>query len=159
MDKFEGLAQTYRQAPWRKQLQILGLFSLLLVLIALVALFYLNVSARAAQAGRQIQEMQKKNEALDIEIEDMQSRLSMILSAEEMEQRALGMGFYLLDSEEVLYLKVHGYVEPRTVILAPASERVISSAPVMPYEYTESLFDWLSRQARQFSLPLTKVIE
>ena len=159
MDKLEGFAQTYIQAPWRKQLQILGLFSLILVLIALVALLYLNVSARAAQAGRQIQKMQEDIEALDIEIEDMQSRLSMILSAEEMEQRALGMGFFLLESADVLYLKVPGYVEQRTVILAPPSERVISSAPVMPFEYTESLFDWLSRQARQFSLPLTQVIQ
>ena len=68
MDKLEGFAQTYIQAPWRKQLQILGLFSLILVLIALVALLYLNVSARAAQAGRQIQKMQEDIEALETHI-------------------------------------------------------------------------------------------
>jgi len=34
MDKF---TQSYSQAPWRKQLQFIGLFSLILVFVALVA--------------------------------------------------------------------------------------------------------------------------
>ena len=72
MDRLEDFAQAYSQAPWRKQLQIIGLFSLILVFGALVAGIYLNVSARAATAGRDIQSKQEEIEALDLEIEDLQ---------------------------------------------------------------------------------------
>jgi len=159
MDQLEGLAQTYTQAPWRKQMQIIGLFALILVLIALVALLYLNVSARASQIGREIQDMQENIEKMNLEIEDMQSRLSMILSADEMERRALSMGFVMLNSEDVQYLKVPGYSERQSVVLAPRTERNVSSAPVMPLEYTESLFKWFKRQAHQFSLPLAEAFQ
>ena len=54
----ENIVQAYRQSPWRIQLQVVGLFLLLLVMIALVAGIYLNVTARAATIGRRIQEMQ-----------------------------------------------------------------------------------------------------
>ena len=105
MEQLEGLAQTYIQAPWRKQRQIIGLFALVLVLMALVALLYLNISARATSVGRQIQAMQEDIDELNLEIEDMQSSLSLILSAEEMERRAIANGFRFLESEDILILK------------------------------------------------------
>ncbi len=42
MDGVRQLTQAYSQAPWRKQLQILGLFLLVVVLAALVAGIYLK---------------------------------------------------------------------------------------------------------------------
>lgn len=158
MEQLEDFTKTYIPAPWRKQRQIIGLFALILVLIALVALLYLNISARATSVGRQIQAMQEDIDTLNLEIEDMQSNLSLILSAEEMERRAIANGFRFLDSEEVLYLEAPGYSKAETVLLAPRSERVVSSAPVMPPEYTESLFDWFYRLLIKFSVPLVKVL-
>ncbi|MGB2910232.1 MAG: hypothetical protein WBB55_06595, partial [Anaerolineales bacterium] len=64
-------------------MQFIGLFSLFLVFIALVAGIYLNVSARTAKVGRDIQYMKKQIETLDREIEDKQSQLAYLLSDRE----------------------------------------------------------------------------
>jgi hypothetical protein len=53
MDRVQSLTQAYSQAPWRKQMQIIGLFLLVLVLTALVGI-YLSVTARAAAVGRDL---------------------------------------------------------------------------------------------------------
>ena len=145
MNHLENLAQTYSQAPWRRQLQIIGLFSLVLVSIALVAGIYLNVSAKSAAVGRDIQAMQSDIEDLDREIEDLQSELATILSSSAMEARALQLGFAPLPAEQTVYLKIPGYVARQPVTLAPNSQRTVVSAPVLPAQYTESLFDWAKR--------------
>jgi cell division protein FtsL len=145
MNHLENLAQTYAQAPWRRQLQIIGLFSLVLVSIALVAGIYLNVSAKAAAVGRDIQVMQVEIDELDREIEDLQSHLATILSSSEMEARALKMGFAPLPAEQTVYLNIPGYVARQPVVLAPNSQRTIVGASVLPAQYTESLFDWARR--------------
>lgn len=146
MNHLENLAQTYAQAPWRRQLQIIGLFLLVLVSIALVAGVYLNVSAKASAVGREIQEMQGDIEVLDREIEDLQSHLATILSSSEMEARALKMGFAPRPAEQTVYLNIPGYVARQPLVLAPNSSRTIVGAPVLPVQYTESLFDWARRR-------------
>ena len=151
MNRLEDFAQAYSQAPWRKQLQIIGLFSLILVFIALIAGIYLNVSARAATVGRDIQSKQDAIELLDLEIEDLQSQLAMILSWPAMDARARAMGFQPVGPEDVLYLPVPGYVERQPAVLAPYTERPIVDAPVLPPEYTESLFEWLNRQVMAYT--------
>lgn len=145
MDRLETLAQTYTQAPWRRQLQIIGLFSLFLTLIGLVAGIYLSVSAKAAVAGRDIQEKQAKIEAIDRDIEDSASRLATILSADEMEARALKMGFRPIEPDQVVYMKIPGYTERDSLLLAPDSPPQVVGAPVTPPEYTESIFTWMRR--------------
>lgn len=157
MDRLEDFAQTYSQAPWRKQLQLIGLFSLVLVFIGLVAGIYLNVSARAATVGREIQSMQDDIEVLDLEIEDLQSQLASILSASEMEARARALGYEPVEPDQVLYLTVSGYIERQPAVLAPYSERAVVSAPVLPREYTESVFEWLKRQVVGYSVFVTEV--
>ena len=142
MDKF---TQSYSQAPWRKQLQFIGLFSLILVFVALVAGIYLNISARAAAVGRNIQDMQRKITVLDREIEDIQSQLALARSVEEMEKRAREMSFEPVVSEDIVYIKIDGYYEPQPVVLAPYKIHSVSSAPVVPEEYTESLINWFKR--------------
>lgn len=157
MDRLEDFAQTYSQAPWRRQLQIIGLFSLVLVFIGLIAGIYLNVSARAATVGREIQSMQDDIEVLNLEIEDMQSQLASILSAAEMEARARALGYEPVQPDQVLYLTVSGYIDRQPAVLAPYSERAVVSAPVLPLEYTESVFEWLKKQAVGYSVFITEV--
>jgi len=158
MNRIEEFSSTYIQAPWRRQLQFIGLFSLALVIIAMVAGIYLNVSARASTIGREIQYMQNRIENSDREIEDLQSQLAQILSAEEMENRAQKLGFENVATEEILYLVVNGFIERQTAVLAPQSgSRNIPSAPVIPPEYTESIFDWLRRKALNFPNLLVEV--
>jgi cell division protein FtsL len=157
MNQLENLAQTYSQAPWRRQLQIIGLFSLVLVSIALVAGIYLNVSAKSAAVGRDIQSMQRKIEVLDRDIEDLQSEKAMILSSSAMEARALQLGFTPLPAEQTVYLKIPGYVARQPVTLAPNSQRTVVSAPVLPAQYTESLFDWAKRYLSSLPSLLSEV--
>ncbi|HEX9091996.1 MAG TPA: hypothetical protein VF831_10930, partial [Anaerolineales bacterium] len=58
MKKEKHLTHAYSQTPWRKQTYLIGVILLFLVCAAIVAGIYLNVTARAAAVGRQIQEMQ-----------------------------------------------------------------------------------------------------
>jgi len=159
MNRLESITQTYTQAPWRKQMQLVGLLSLVLVVAALVAGVYLNVSAQAAAVGRDIQSMQAHIEVLDREIEDLQSELALVSSADEMESRALASGFSPAQVDQVVYLAIPGYVERQPVMMAPYSGRSVTGAPVLPGTYTESLFDWLKRQLKELSLPTLKVAQ
>jgi len=148
MDQLEHITRAYSQAPWRKQWQIIGLVSLILVLIAMIAGVYLSISAQATAVGRDIQSMQATTIAVDRENEDLQSHLALILSSSEMEARARSLGFVPVPPEQIVYLNVPGYEERQPIILAPSNERSVVGARYMPPEYTESIFEWLFVHAR-----------
>ena len=157
MNQVESIAQAYSQAPWRKQLQMIGLFSMILVVIALVAVFYLHISAEAAKIGREIQKMQGTIEVREREIEDLQSKLAMLMSSAEMRRRAEAMGFQASIPDETMYILISGYDERQPAILAPSSSRQVVRAPVTPPEYSESLLDWLDRSFAKYILPKLEV--
>ena len=46
------IIHAYRQAPWRVQRQYVGAFLLSIIIVALISALYLDVTARAALAGR-----------------------------------------------------------------------------------------------------------
>lgn len=158
MDQIENLTQAYSQAPWRKQLQMIGLFSLVLVFVALVAGIYLNVSAQTASTGREIQYMKSQIETLDREIEDMQSHLALLLSDNVMEKRAQGMGFEPIEMNQSEYIQVPGYHERQAVKLAPYTRPEAIKAPSMPEEYTEPLVDWIQDHLNWVSLSIPEVV-
>jgi cell division protein FtsL len=149
-ERLENIAQTYAQAPWRKQVQMIGLFSLLLVIMALIAGIYLSVSARTAAAGREIQHMQNQISELNQEIENLQARLAFLNSSAEMAKRAREKGFKPLNEDRVVYLPVNGYIDRQPVVLAPYTHRPLPVAPALPPQFTESLFEWLARQIDEF---------
>lgn len=157
MEHLETLAQSYSQAPWRRQLQLIGLFLLSLVAVAMVAGIYLSVSAKASEVGRDIQRNQKLIEEYDREIEDRESRLAIILSSDEMEARALKLGFQPIQSDQVVYMNIPGYIQQRPVVLAPSSPRELTGAPMVPMQYTESLFTWIQRKLSGKSLVISGV--
>jgi cell division protein FtsL len=153
MEQVQRITQAYTQAPWRKQMQILGLLLAILVFAAVVAGIYLNVTARAASIGREIQQMQREMIVLRQSNADLESKLAAVSSASEMERRARGMGFQpIAMDQEILYVQVPGYVKRRPATLAPFTAPPLVSAPVLPAEYTESLFEWLQRELRLTSL-------
>lgn len=158
MEHLETFTKTYSQAPWRRQLQFIGLFLLGLVLVALVAGVYLNVSAKAAAVGRDIQEKQRRIETLERDNENLTSRLATILSFSEMEARARRLGFRPIQPDQLVYLHIPGYIDRRVVVLAPTTPRQVVGAPIMPEEYTESLFVWLKRQLVDNGFNLAEVL-
>ena len=159
MYRVQSITQAYSQAPWRKQLQWIGLFMLVLILLAMVAGIYLSVSARASTAGREIQIMYRQMEDVSRNIEDLETQLAFMLSNTEMEKRAEELGFYPIESEEIFYILVPGYVEPKQVILAEPPGSSLPSSPTISPEYTQSLFDWLSERVFYPASPLVREVE
>ena len=143
MERVVGLTQAYSQAPWRKQLQLIGVFLVVLVFFAL------SVTARATTVGREIQGMQDKIDQLEQQNADLQSQLAFLTSSSVMEKRAQDMGFTQVGMDDPVYIKVSGYQDRQPVTLAPDPAPIVSAAPMVPPEYTESLFQWLSRQLVQ----------
>lgn len=150
MDRVQRLTQAYYQTPWRKQLQGIGLFLAVLVILSLIAGIYLNVTARATTIGRQMQYDHYDKENLQLEIKDYQAQLAYITSAVEMERRALEMGFVPATSEEIMYLLIPEYPGRAQITLAPDTQTFVPAAPTLSPEFTQSLFEWLQSQ---FSIP------
>jgi cell division protein FtsB len=144
MYKVQGITQAYSQAPWRKQLQWIGLFMLVLILVAMVAGIYLSVSAQASTAGREIQIMYGEMEDIRRSIEDSESQLAFLNSNAVMEERAEELGFSQVESDDIFYILVPKYINPGQVVLADPPGATMPTVPTISPEYTESLVEWLS---------------
>jgi hypothetical protein len=132
----------YKVAPWRVQRQWISAVLLTVVTLAMIAALYLDVTAQAAIAGREIQDMTAAIAASQQASTDLQTQLADLTSASVMEQRAQALGFIPMVPTDVEYLVVPGYVAPKPEILAAAPQPQLS-APSIPPQYTESLLDWL----------------
>ena len=135
----------YKIAPWRVQRQWIGNVLLAVVSLAMIATLYLDVTAMAAIAGREIQDLNAGILASQQASADLQTELALLTSASVMEERALELGFRPMIPEEVEYLIVPGYAAPKPQILDSA-QVLQMSAPSIPPEYTESLLDWLDHK-------------
>jgi hypothetical protein len=159
MERIENIALAYAQAPWRKQLRLVGLFSLGVVFLALLAGIYVILSANIATVGRDIQAKNYEIDDIDWQIEEMQSQLARIKSTEAMTQRARAMGFKPVEQDSIIYLPVPGYVEKQPVLLAPKTIPPVSGAVVVPQKYTETIFDWLKRQSTWLPFSMAEVLQ
>lgn len=148
MDRVRSLTQAYSQAPWRKQMQVIGLFLLGLVLIALVAGIYLSVTARAATVGREVLLMQDDLEKLQRENADLITQLANAKASSRMEERARALGFEPVGMDQILFLSVPGYTHSDRITLAPPPAPVVAVAASLPPDFTESLVDWLRQRAQ-----------
>jgi hypothetical protein len=134
--------QAYQQAPWRIQLQWIGLFLLALLLVASVAGIYLSISSNASTAGRQVQILQSKIEDDQRSIADKSSELAFLTSSAQMDKRAIAMGFQPIDPDTAAYLVVPGYTPRGTPELAPQPGPVMIQPPLVKPSYTQSLLEW-----------------
>jgi hypothetical protein len=146
-DSFEHAFHAYAQAPWRIQRQWIGGLLLGVVGLAMVATLYLDVTSRAAIAGREIQDLTNQMAAMQQDNGDLQSRLAEITSTGSMEQRAKALGYQPVEAAQVQYVVIPGYAAPKPDFLTGAG-RLKLSAPSIPSEYTESLINWLNRNLR-----------
>jgi hypothetical protein len=136
------ILQAYKQAPWRVQLQWIGLFLLGLVLVAAVAGLYLNISAQAATAGRNIQFLESNIDDINNEIAELTTELAMVTVTRNMKQRAEELGFKLIDPKQAVYLEIPGYNPHADLVLAPPRVNIIPQSPVVQSSYKISLWDW-----------------
>ena len=145
LDAVNHYVHAYRMAPWRIQRQWIVNFMLCVVALAMVAALYLDVTAQAAIAGRQIQGLAQETTAVQQDSADLQTQLATLTSARVMEQRAEDLGYTPVDPETLEYLVVPGYTRPQADILAVIPQPVMS-APSLSPKYTQSLLDWLDEQ-------------
>ncbi len=164
MQNVQKITQAYSQAPWRKQVQWIGTFLLVLVFVWLIAALYLDVTARAATIGREIQEMEigqiespstapdqkdlRSIEALKQRNADLQAQLAYLLSEDTMKDRAKGLGYEAVEPGAALYIQVSGYIPPQPASLAPPPGPTTASQDTQVVIVRSSLLDWVEEQFR-----------
>lgn len=141
------MIHAYKQAPWRIQRQWIGAFLLLLIGAAMIAAFYLDVTARAAVAGREIQELRTELTTIQRTNADLETQLANLTSTAEMQRRARELGYRPVKPGELDYVPVPGFVPPEPTILLIAKDTPLP-LQTLPPEYTQSLIEWFSDRAR-----------
>jgi cell division protein FtsL len=141
------IIHAYRQAPWRVQRQWVGVFLLFVIVAAMVAALYLDVTARTAVAGREIQELRAEITTVQRENADLETQLADLTSTSMMRQRAEKLGYRPVLPGELDYVAVPGFVEPEPDILL-AAEDVMPRIETLPAEYTQSLLEWFDDRMR-----------
>ena len=144
LDTVNHFVHAYRIAPWRIQRQWIVYFLLAVVSLAMVAALYLDVTAQAAIAGREIQDLTYQMSVTQQTSADLQTQLAALTSASVMEQRATDLGYHPVEVDQVEYLVVPGYTAHKPDILAAMPQPGLS-APSIPPEYTQSLLDWFDQ--------------
>ncbi len=140
------LLQAYKQAPWRIQIQWIGLFLLGLVLIGSVTGLYLNISAQAATSGRRIQSLERNINNINNEIAQLTADLAAARSIESMKERAETLGFVMIDPHNAIYVEVQGFNPRADLELAPPRVNMIAETPILRSAYRISLWDWFIGQ-------------
>lgn len=139
------LVHAYKIAPWRINRQWFGAAFLVVLSLAMIAAIYLDVTSKAAIAGREIQDL---NASITISRQmsgDMQTQLASLTSASMMKQRALELGFRPMRTVEAEYLVVAGYAALEPDILSSAAMPQLSALSI-PREYNQSLLDWMDER-------------
>lgn len=174
METIQQFTNAYEQAPWRKQMYMIGVILLILVSAAIVAGIYLNVTARAAAVGRQIQEMQVRVygyhyltsdagesivplEELEQRIANLNSQLAILTSYQVMQDRVKDLNLEPIDSEHIQYIVVPGYVDRQTSSLAPPPEPMVVNASAIDPQFKESLFEWVAEQIQKTARFISEV--
>jgi len=146
------IIHAYRQAPWRVQRQWVGIFLLVVIGVAMVAALYLDVTARTAVTGREIQEMRVQITTIQRETADLETQLADLTSTAAMERRALALGYRPVQPGELDYVAVPGFVPPEPEILLAAKD-TSPQAQSLPVDYTQSLLEWFEDRIKFGDLP------
>ena len=141
------IIHAYKQAPWRVQRQYVGAFLLAVIGIAMIAALYLQVTARSAAAGREIQEMRFETTTVQRTNADLETQLAKLTSTAEMQRRAIEMGYRPVKPGELDYVAVPGFVAPEPAILRAAEDAVDYTQP-LPSAYTQSLVEWFDDRVK-----------
>ncbi len=134
--------QAYKQAPWRRQIQSIGLSLLPVVAIAVIIFLYLIISAQAATAGLQIMDLHYEEEEILRTIANQRTQLAWITSYSQMQKRAERMGYEAAQESNLHYITIAGYQGQNVVLIAPPPGIEIESALLVNEWYNQSLSNW-----------------
>ena len=147
--------QKYQDIPLRFHRQWLTTFLASLLLVGVISGIYLNVTSRAAIAGREIQTMEIAIVANQQKNADLQTNIAGTLSKVNLEGRAAAAGFVTLSREDIKYLIIPGYSPAQKSVQLPSSS-AMADTQALPAEYSETLLTWLTRQLESASTPLAR---
>ncbi len=137
------ITQAYRKAPWRRQMQAIGLSLIPIVLIAAGISVYLIISAQAAAAGLEIMDLHFEEEEILRRIANQRSNLAYITSYAQMQKKAGKIGFESPPDEILHHMTINGYQGQQPVLVAPPPGNDKSSSGLVNAAYQESLSSWI----------------
>ena len=135
----------YKQAPWRVQRQWISAFLLIVLCLSMISALYLDVTARAALTGRDIQNLSADIITIQQSNADLETHIAMLTSNSAMETRALALNYQPVQSNQLQFIVVPGYIAPQPASLR-AAPSLKPSAPTIQPEYTQSLLDWFNQR-------------
>ncbi len=139
----DRIIRAFREAPWRRQIQIVAALSVGLVILLVLGSLYLAVAARAANAGRDLQKFEAGRAELAQANNELRAQLADLRSMDRMAARALELGFLPANPEQVEYVAVPNFPPP-----AQAAPVVVEAAPA---PQPASLVEWLGASLRSLA--------
>lgn len=153
MNRAQKIIEAYRNTPWRKQIQMLGLFAAFGVVVAVVMIVYVWVTSLAGAYGLKVQEYQATAQSLEQVIEDKNAQLADLTSLENLAARAAEQNYIPVDPNRIRYVEVEGYAGEQPIQLAPStSVQPQTAQSQLPHEFTTSLIDWIWDMIYQISV-------
>jgi hypothetical protein len=129
--------RAFRQAPWRKQMQTVAVWSIALLIVAVLGGLYLAVASHAGTAGRDLQQLELKKAELIQANNELRAQLAELRSVTRLNNRARELGYLPAIPEQLEFLAVRNY---------PAAAEAAPSVQVAkPAATTASLGDWLAQ--------------
>ncbi len=149
------LVAVARDSGLRFQRQWVIVFIFGMLALATVASMYLNVTASAAIAGREIQNIEAEITVIERTNADLQTNIATLLSNKTLAERALAMNFKPVERAMLEYVLVPGYMPAQavTMVVPAAQPEMVSNLP----EFNETLIDWVKQQMEMASIPLIQV--
>lgn len=132
--------RAFRQAPWRQQTQLLAALSIGLLIVLVVGGLYLAVASRAANAGRDLLNLEQRKADLIRSNDRLRAQIADLRAMNRMAARALELGFLPAGPGQVEYVAVPNYPHPQPAHAdPPAPAQVATSTPAT----------WLTTTLRQ----------
>jgi hypothetical protein len=145
--KMNHLVLAYKEAPWRSQRKWLVLFLLGTVAVGMITGIYLDVTSRAALAGREVQVLEADIANAQRDNSDLETQLAVLLSTSTLLARAEKLGFVPAKPDEVNFMPVTGYFPPEPMVMASSTGSTHS--PALDPRFSQSLFGWLDEQMQK----------
>jgi cell division protein FtsL len=145
--KMDHLVLAYKEAPWRTQRKWLVLFLLGTVAVGMITGLYLDVTSRAALAGREVQVLEADIADAQRDNSDLETQLAVLLSTSNLLARAEELGFVPAKPEEVNFMPVTGYFPPEPRVMSSTNGSI--NSPALDPRFSQSLFGWLDEQMQK----------
>jgi hypothetical protein len=153
------IKQAYKKAPWRRQMQAIGLSLIPVVLVVAGISVYLIISAQAAEAGLEIMDLHFKEEDILRQIANQRSQLAYATSYAQMQKKAQKIGFVSPPDDSLHHMVINGYHGQQPILIAPPPGEKNAFHGLVNTAYQESLSAWLFDTFFSPALPRGQIYE